>query len=54
LSCGLFGPSFVSLAKLTTLTKLYRNDLKDTSFRNLNLNFFYEKWIMNFELDLNI
>ena len=28
--------------------------LKDSSFRKFNLNFFYSKWILNFELDPNI
>jgi len=27
---------------------------KDTSFRKFNMNFFYKKWILDFELDLNI
>jgi len=26
----------------------------DTSFKKFNLNLFYEKWIMNFELDSHI
>jgi len=27
---------------------------KDTSLIKFNLNFFYKKWILNFELDSNI
>jgi len=26
----------------------------DTSFKKFNLNLFYEKWILDFELDSNI
>jgi len=47
-------PSPVDLNKLTTLAKLYRVGLKDTSFIKFNLNFFYNKWILDFELDPNI
>jgi len=28
--------------------------LNDTSFKKFNLNFFYKKWILDFELDPNI
>jgi len=28
--------------------------LNDTSFKKINLNLFYKKWILDFELDLNI
>jgi len=33
--------------------KLDGVDPKDTRFRNFNLNFFYKKWILEFELDPN-
>jgi len=49
-----FCPSLVGFAKLTALAKLYCVDLKDTSFRKFNLNFFYKKWILNFEFDPNV
>jgi len=31
-----------------------RPSLNDTSFKKFNLNFFYKKWILNFEFDPNI
>jgi len=35
-------------------TKFYGVGLMDKSFRKFNLNLFYEKWILDFELDTNI
>jgi len=34
--------------------KFYGVSHMDTSFKKFNLNLFYEKWILDFELDLNI
>jgi len=34
--------------------KFYGVRHMDTSFKKFNLNLFYEKWIMNFELDSHI
>jgi len=34
--------------------KFYGVDPMDTSFRKFNLNLFYEKWILDFEIDSNI
>jgi len=35
-------------------SKFYGIDPIDTSFRKFNLNLFYEKWILDFELNPNI
>ena len=40
--------------ELDDLDKLSCVGLKDTSFRKFNLNLFYRKWILDFELDPNI
>jgi len=42
------------LSRLDDPYRLSRVDLKDTSFKKFNLNFFYKKMILDFELDLNI
>jgi len=34
--------------------KVYGVSPMDTSFKKFNLNLFYEKWILDFELDPNI
>jgi len=34
--------------------KFDRVDPKDTTFRKFNSDFFYKKWILNFELNPNI
>jgi len=47
LKFGLVGPDKKSV-------KFYGVDPMDTSFRKFNLNLFYEKWILDFELDPNI
>jgi len=47
LKIGLVGPNKKSV-------KFYGVDPMDTSFRKFNLNLFYEKWILDFELDPNI
>jgi len=36
------------------LYELSHVDLNDISFKKFNLNFFYKKWILDFELDPNI
>jgi len=36
------------------LYELSHVGLNDTSFKKFNLNFFYKKWILDFELDPNI
>jgi len=36
------------------LYELNHVGLNDTSFKKINLNFFYKKWILDFELDPNI
>jgi len=53
LKFGLVGPDKKSV-------KFYGVSLMDTSFKKFNLNLFYEKWILDFELskyldlDLNL
>jgi len=42
------------LRESDNLDRLSRVDLKDTSFKKFNLNFFYKKWILDFKLDPNI
>ena len=39
---------------LDDLYELSHVGLNDTSFKKFNLNFFYKKWILDFELDPNI
>jgi len=47
LKFGLVGPDKKS-------AKFYGVSPMDTSFKKFNLNLFYEKWILDFELDANI
>ena len=47
LKFGLFGSDKKSV-------KFYGVNLMNTSFKKFNLNLFYEKLILNFELDPNI
>ena len=47
LKFGLIGPNKKS-AKFDDVSPM------DTSFKKFNLNLFYEKWILDFELDPNI
>jgi len=47
LKFGLFDPNKKSV-------KFYGVSSMDTSFRKFNLNLFYEKWILDFELDPHI